>query len=109
MSEEAIQALTEKRAALMTQIRELQSAVFHIDGAIIALGGRMPNRLRRIFGQGELMRLIGEAERAGHSTIRAIAHHIMTAKKMDVEDAELVNRIRQSVKECRKRMNARGV
>lgn len=113
MSEEALKALTEKRAALMAKIRELQSDVFHIDGAITALGGRMAaaaaRRQSRLFGPGELMRLVGEAERAGESDPRHIAISIMRSKHMDLTDRELVNRMRWKVTDCRRRMTARGV
>ena len=109
MSEQTIEVLTAKRAELMARIRDLQSQVFHIDGAIIALGGRMPKRQNRLFGPGELMRLIGEHERAGLTRSIDIARAIMSAKRLDIEDREIVKRVRWSVTECRKRMAARGV
>lgn len=112
MSEEALRALTEKRAALMTQIRELQSHVFHIDGAITALGGRTAGAARRqsrLFAPGELMRLVGEAERAGETDPRHIAISIMRSRQMDLTDRALVNRMRWKVTNCRKRLNAKGV
>ena len=109
MSEEAIHALTEKRTALMLQIRELQSQVFHIDGAIQALGGRPAKRQNRFFGPGELIRLIGEAERSGLSTPRDVARYIMKAKELNETDKAVVRHVRWSVTECRRRMNARGV
>jgi hypothetical protein len=93
MSEEAIQALTEKRAALIHPIRELQSQLFHIDGAIQALGGRPAKKQKRLFGPGELIRLIGEAERSGMKAPREVAANIMKAKNLDQTDKALVRRI----------------
>jgi hypothetical protein len=109
MSEEALKALAEKRAALIVQIKDLQSRVFHIDGAVIALGGRMPMRTNRLFAHGELMRLIGDAERTGLNTARDITQYIIKAKRLDAEDAGLFRRLRIGVTECLKRMAARGV
>ena len=109
MSEEALKALAEKRAALIVQIKDLQSQVFHIDGAVIALGGRMPMRHNRLFAHGELMRLIGDAERSGLNTARDITLYIIKTKRLDAEDVSLYRRLRWSVTDCRKRMAARGV
>jgi hypothetical protein len=94
---------------LIARIKDLPLQVFRIDGAIMALGGKMPKRQRRLFGPGELVRLIGEQERAGLTTSRQIALKIMTDRKLDVEDPELIRRVRWAVTNCRKRMNARGV
>jgi hypothetical protein len=109
MSEETIEVLLRKRGALMIQIRELQSQVFHIDGAITALGGKPLKRLQnRFFGPGELIRLIGEAERSGMKAPREVAAYIMKAKDLDETDKAMVRRIRWSVTDCRKRMNRQG-
>jgi hypothetical protein len=61
-----------------------------------------------MFAAGELMRLIGEAERAGFSTHREIALYIIRTKKLDATDRDLIRRVRWSVGECRKRLNAKG-
>jgi hypothetical protein len=86
----------------------MQSAIFHIDQAL-SLIGYSNARVARRFANGELMALIGEAERAGHQTPTRIAQFIMAAKGMDQSDKKLVARILFSVKDCRKRMNAKGV
>lgn len=63
------------------------------------------------FANGELLRLIGEAERAGNQTPTPtrIIRYVMARKGMDASDKKLCARILFSVKDCRKRMNARGV
>ena len=108
MSEEALNVLREKRADLILQIQALHSEVYHIDAAIRLLGGGRERKQNRMFAAGELMRLIGDAERAGSATHREIAMHIIRAKKLDATDRALINRVRWSVSECRKRLNAKG-
>lgn len=92
----------------MAQIQGLQSAVFHIDQAL-ELIGHGQRKIHRRFANGELMKLIGEAERAGHQTPTRIAQFVMAAKGMDETNRKLVAKIRFSVKDCRKRMTAKGV
>ena len=70
--------------------------------------GEQSRRTGRRFANGELMALIGEAERAGAKTVAAILQHIVSAKGWDPTDAKLAARLTWSVKDCRKRMNARG-
>jgi len=69
----------------------------------------MPKRRNRTFANGELLPLVGEHERAGLSRAIDIAKAIMTDKRMDMEDADLVKRIRWSVTDARRRAAARGV
>ena len=107
MSTDGIDALLRKREELLAQVQGLQSAIFHIDQAL-ALIGHGKGRLSRRFANGELIKLIGEAERAGNQTPKPIAQFVMAAKDMDQADKKLVARIIFSVKDCRKRMNARG-
>ena len=107
MSTDGIDALLRKREELLAQVQGLQSAIFHIDQAL-ALIGHGKGRVARRFANGELMRLIGEAERAGNQTPTRIAQFVMAAKGMDQTDKKLVARIIFSVKDCRKRMNARA-
>jgi hypothetical protein len=108
MSTDGIDALLRKREDLLAQVQGLQSAVFHIDQAL-ALIGYGKKRVARRFANGELMALIGEAERAGNQTPTRVAQFIMAAKGMDGADKVLMKRIVFSVKDCRKRMNAKGV
>lgn len=107
MSTDGIDALLRKREELLAQVQGLQSAIFHIDQAL-ALIGYGTKIVARRFANGELMRLIGEAERAGNQTPVRIAQYIMASKGMDAEDLKLRARIIYGVKECRKLMNSRG-
>ena len=63
MSADGIDALLRKREELLAQIQGMQSAIFHIDQALSLIGYSKTTVARR-FANGELMRLIGEAERA---------------------------------------------
>lgn len=103
MSEQAIEALQAKRTELVNQIKELQLAVFHIDGALVALGARPGKKMKRNFRNGELVALIGEAERAGHDSLKPITEYVMRKKGLDMTDESLLKRIRWSVRECRQR------
>jgi hypothetical protein len=103
-----IDVLLSKRAELATQLQEAQVAIFHIDATLVLLGHKMakprgPNR----FAPGELVKLVGVAERAGCTTNRTVAEHIMRAKDMDTEDRPLAAKITMSVKDCRKRLGGR--
>ena len=108
MSTDGIDALLRKREELLAQVQGLQSAIFHIDQAL-ALIGYGTKIVARRFANGELMRLIGEAERAGNQTPTRIMQYVMATKGMDQSDTKLAARVLFSVKDCRKRMNARGV
>jgi hypothetical protein len=106
-----IAALLVKRAALAIQIQEAQSAIFHLD-ATLRLLGHDPHARKaygRLFANGELIALIGEAERAGHKTPVPILDYLMKAKGLDATDKRLRHKLLYRVKDCRRRMNARGV
>jgi hypothetical protein len=105
---DAITALRQKRAELVAQVQALHSEIYHVDAAIRLLGGKPRKPQNRFFGPGELIRMIGEAERSGMSAPREIAGYIMKAKGLDQTDKSLVRRIRWGVTDCRKRMAARG-
>ena len=60
-------------------------------------------RVARSFANGELIALVGEAERAGNQTPIRIAQYIMAAKSMDSADEKLRKRIIFSVRDGRKR------
>jgi hypothetical protein len=107
MSTDGIDALLRKREELLAQVQGLQSAIFHIDQAL-ALIGYGKARVARRFANGELIALVGEAERAGNTTPVRIAQYIMAAKGMDAADEKLRKRIIFSVKDVRKRLAARG-
>ncbi len=107
MSTDGIDALLRKREELLAQVQGVQSAIYRIDQAL-ALIGYCTKIVARRFANGELMRLNGDAERAGNHTPVSIAQYIMASKGMDVADLKLRARVIYGVKECRKRMNARG-
>ena len=105
-----IAALLVKRAALAIQIQEAQSALFHLD-ATLRLLGHDPHARKtygRLFASGELIALIGEAERAGHTTPVPILAYLMKAKGLDATDKRLKQKLLYRVKDCRRRMSARG-
>ena len=108
MSTDGIDALLRKREELLAQVQGLQSAIFHIDQAL-ALIGYSTKVVARRFANGELIRLNGEAERAGNQAPTRIIQYILAAKGMNQSDKNLCARILFGAKDCRKRMNARGV
>ena len=105
MSELAVNALLERRAVLINQIKDLQTHVFHIDGALIAIGYKNPPKQRgaHMFQRGELIALVGQAERQGCKTAREVAVWLMKNRGMDPEDRDALNHMIGKVKECRKR------
>jgi|JI9StandDraft_2_1071091.scaffolds.fasta_scaffold10921_8 hypothetical protein len=110
MSDETISALLAKRTELAEQVQHIQATIFHLDAALEAFGYRPGgSKPKRRFANGELIRLIGEAERAGVTTLNGIARWVVQAKGWNAADQTLYKRTLWSVKECRKRMNAKGV
>jgi len=107
MSEEIVSKLLSKRAAMAAEIVQLQAGVFHIDETLKLLGHTGGRMQQRIFAHGELMALIGDAERSGLSTNAGIADYVIKAKDLP-SGQDMRRRIQWSVKDCRKRMNARG-
>jgi len=104
-----MEGLLAKRDEMAAQIQALQSGIFHIDATLKLLGhdGGPGGKRERLFANGELIALIGEAERTGLETPVPIALHIMKSKGMDPADAALKKRMVWKVKECRKRLNRR--
>jgi hypothetical protein len=104
-----VNVLLRKRAEMSAQIQGVQSAIFQIDQTL-ALIGYTDGRLRadRRFANGELIALIGEGDRPGHTSTGALVQYVMPAKGLDAADARLKAKIVHLVKECRNRMNARG-
>lgn len=109
--ENVVSVLLRKRGELLAQVQGIQSAIYHVDQTLALIGyhgeGQIMGRERR-FANGELIALVGEAERAGHRSPPAIAQYVMGAKGMDLTDKKLAARILWSVKDCRKRLAARG-
>jgi hypothetical protein len=111
MSTELVETLLQKRSELVAEVAKMQAAIFHLDETLAVFGHHVggPKRQPRVFAHGELIALIGDAERKGCNTNAAVVEHVMRAKGQDPSDAFLKKRIAWSVKDCRKRMNARGV
>ena len=109
ISDDPISALLAKRTELAEQVQHIQATIFHIDATLEAFGYKPGPKPKRRFANGELIRLVGEAERAGSTSHNAIAHWLVRAKGWNAADQILYKRTLWSVKECRKRLNARGV
>jgi hypothetical protein len=88
-----------------------QAALYHLDATLKLLGHNpdKPRTFKRLFAAGELMALIGEAERAGHTTPTPMLNYILKAKGLDATDKKVRQKLLYRVKDCRKRMNAKGV
>jgi hypothetical protein len=109
MSDDIISALLAKRTELAEQVQQIQATIFHLDATLEAFGYRPgSHKLKRRFANGKLIRLIGEAERAGVTSINSVARWVVQAKGWNAADATLFKRVLWSVKECRKRLNAKG-
>ena len=110
MSDDIIQGLLAKRAAIASQLQVPQSGLYHLD-ATLALLGHAPGakKAARLFAIGELIALVGEAERAGNKTPVPILDYITRIKGLNPSDAVLRKRLLTSVEDCRKRMNRSGV
>jgi len=90
----------------------LQSAIHHIDQTLALIGyvdGTPVSGRTRRFASGELIALIGEAERAEHTTPIPILAYLMKVKGLDATDKRLKQKLLYRVKDCRRRLNARGV
>ena len=109
--DQTIAALLVKRTALPTQIQEAQAALYHLDATLKLLGHNpdKPRTFKRLFASGELIALIGEAERAGHTTPVPMLNYIMKAKALDATDKKVRQKLLYRVKDCRRRLAARGV
>lgn len=110
MSDQSVvSALLAKRTELAEQVQQIQATIFHIDATLAEFGHRPGgSKPKRRFANGELIRLIGEAERSGVTSVNGIARWIIQSKGWNEGDQTLYKRVLWSVKECRKRMNARG-
>lgn len=108
MNEDVFESLLRKRSELEAQVQGLQSAIYHIEQTLELLGYDpvKPRVSGRRFANGELVALIGEAERAGHSIPTTITAYVMAAKGMNPNDEALHKRVMWSVKDCRKRTSA---
>jgi hypothetical protein len=102
-----INGLKQKRAELAGQFEQVRKDLAAIDGALIAFGyhdvksipAKNPRRRPPLFKPGQLMALVGEAERAGCADNASIAAWIIRERDMD---PELYQRVRNGVKDCRK-------
>lgn len=109
------EALVKRRAHLAGKIDTLTEELCHVDGMLKALGVGQPHKIRTrrlhrgppLFARGELIALVGAAERAGHKSPSSIALYIMVRQHFNVEDDRLYQRVRESVRACRKKHNAK--
>ena len=105
--ETIINGLIKKRAELAGQLEKARKDLAAIDGALVAFGyhdaKKIPAKHTRrrppLFKPGQLIALVGEAERAGCEDNPTIAAWIMRQQDMA---PELYQRVRDSVKDCRK-------
>ena len=109
MSDETVSLLLAKRTELAEQVERLQATIFHLDATLETFGYKPGgSKPKRRFANGELIRLISEAERAGVTSPNGIARWIVQTKGWPVIDQTLAKRTLWSVKVCPKRMAARG-
>ena len=88
MSDETISALLAKRTELAEQVQRIQVTIFHLDAALEAFGYKpVGSKPKRRFANGELIRLIGEAEPAGVSTPNGIARWVMRSPRRSQQGA----------------------
>lgn len=108
MSEDLIQGLLKKRNDVSEQIHDLQNIIFHIDATLKALGYKrsLVKKQKRIFRNGELIALVGEAERKGIDGPTPIAAYVAERKGLNFDERSMRRRLVASVKECRKRTTA---
>ena len=80
MSDDLISGLLAKRTELTEEVQKLQTTIYHLDATLVAFGYKPGKTPTRRFANGELIRLIGEAERAGVATVASIARWVVKAK-----------------------------
>jgi hypothetical protein len=110
MTDHLISGLVAKRAEVAGELEKLRQQLVHIDGTLRLLGYEDPKSIRPhfkrknkpLFGPGELMALVGQAERAGCDDAVSVTRWVMLARNLD---EGLYQRVRASVKDCRKRLN----
>ena len=115
MSDHVISGLVRKRAEIAGRIVQLQKDLRHIDGALVVLGYDNPKEIEAInparreplFRAGELMRLVGDAMREGHTQPHQVALYVMARRGMDTADKPTLIRVRSSVKDCMRRVRIR--
>ena len=90
-----------KRTELAEQVQKLQATIFHLDAAMKAFGYApdRPKPMRR-FANGELIRLIGEAERADITSMTGIACWVIQTKGWPDADPALTRRVMWSVRDA---------
>lgn len=108
MTKLIVSGLIKKRSEIAGEIQSMQADLKAIDRALLVFGFEdiesiAPRRQRPrppLFKSGELISLIGEAERAGLDNNPDIADWIIQKKGWG---ASLYKRVWSSVKDCRKR------
>ena len=115
MNKQVIDGLKRKRSELAGEIKQLRADKKAIEAALKVYGVNRPDLLpekyrergARLFEHGELMALVGKAQRGGLTSPTCITRFIMRAKGVDPEDRHKFNRYYGSVTDCRKRMKGR--
>lgn len=115
MNKQVIDGLKKKRADLAGQIKQLKADKKAIESALKVFGVNRPDLLpetfrergTRLFEHGELMALVGKAQRDGLTSPTDITKQVMQAKGVDASDRHLFKRYYDSVKDCRKRLKGR--
>lgn len=110
--EHIISGLVKKRAELFGELTRLEADLRHLDATLRMFGYEKPEHIdpkfkrRRpsLFRPGELMRLVCDAERSGLEDNPSIADWIIREKGFDPEN---YRRVRESVKDCRKRIRSK--
>lgn len=105
-------ALVRKRAELAGEMERLRSQLFHIDATLKIFGFKAPQNIKPhftrkhalMFKPGQLTALVGEAERSGCSDNVSVTNLIIMNGHAEQAEYE---RVRDSVKTCRRRLNQR--
>lgn len=104
MTDTLIDGLLAKRTEVSTQLLSLQSNLYHLNATLELLGHKPDEHKRqRFFANGELIRLIGDAERSGLTSSESITQQVMKSKGFDYKDGDMRKVMLAKAKECRKR------
>lgn len=112
MSDHVTSALVRKRAELAGELERLRAQLLHIDATLKIFGYKAPQSIKPHFSRkhapmfkpGQLTALVGKAERAGCTDNVSVTEWIIMNGHAAQTDYE---RVRGSVKTCRRRLNQR--
>jgi len=114
MTEHVISGLVKKRSELAGELDRLRADLRAIDRALIVFGHDDPKSIKAankrrnptLFKSGEVIALVGQAEREGLDNNPDIADWILRKKGWS---ASLYKRVWNSVKDCRKRFKGTDI